>query len=177
MVIETTGQRSEAQARECADVVMQAGKLMSKPDRKLVEYKSFYRFGFLSMGLMIVLTLCTILLWGGNAVMYVLLGALLVTTALLVLTFINYRKIYKMILNKNEKVTQTFTSEGLEHSSDAGKCYKLAWSSIAFMRVLPNSLVFIPAERTGVAVFVERKHEEKVRAFLAEENIPIRVVG
>ena len=67
MVIETTGQRSEAQARECADVVMQAGKLMSKPDRKLVEYKSFYRFGFMSMGLMIVLTLCTILLWGGNA--------------------------------------------------------------------------------------------------------------
>ncbi|MBO4687225.1 MAG: hypothetical protein J5636_01800 [Clostridiales bacterium] len=175
LVIETTGNRSEVLARECADVVMQAGKLISKPDRKLVEYKSFYRFGFLSMGLMIVLAICMIL-WTGDAVMYVLLGALLVTMALLVLTFVTYRKIYKTILNTNDKVTQTFTSEGIEHNSDAGKSYKLSWSAIAFMRVLPNSLVFVPTERTGIAVFVERKHEEKVRTFLAEENIPIKIV-
>ncbi|MBR5974303.1 MAG: hypothetical protein IK020_03880 [Clostridiales bacterium] len=177
LILETTGSRSEALARECADVVMQAGKLMSKPDRKLVEYKSFYLFGFLSMGLMLLLVLCIILFWNGNTIMYVLLGALLVTTALLILTFVNYRKIYKTILNMNEKVTQTFTSEGIEHNSDAGKCYKIGWSAIAFMRVLPHSLVFVPTERTGVAIFVERKHEDKVRVFLKEEKIPIKIVG
>ena len=79
-----------------------------------------------------------------------------------------------MMENQRSSVL-TLDESGVELAVADTQTVKIAWKSIAVVRVLRESLCFVPQAGAGVIIAVDRRHEPELLAWIRENRPEIEI--
>ncbi|MBR3057214.1 MAG: hypothetical protein IKG93_04500 [Clostridiales bacterium] len=174
LVIESSSPKTKAQAKEITNVVMQAGKMLRDPGRKVQDFLLTLPI-MIGISLLMAVTCFLINLWSESTLMMICMGMMLVLSVFELALYWSIRKYYNNFLNKNPSVKIVFDKNGIDYN-DGERDLKLSWQSVAFIRVLKENVFFFPTDMSGIIVIVAKKEEPLIMQFIAEQAIPVKIV-
>ena len=176
MVIELQGKMSKEEATEVVNVCLQVGKLLKKPERKLMEmFRASIIFSLVGIFL-VVLEVCDIMRGKAGPLDYLCLGVALVATIMLMNIYRIACKRRKELLGRETKITLEFTEEGLGYE-ESDKKIKVTWDSFAFIRKFSRCICFMPKDMSGIIILVKNTYEGQIREYLQSTGINIHLIG
>ncbi|MBR6223638.1 MAG: hypothetical protein IKQ71_09385 [Lachnospiraceae bacterium] len=176
LTIETEAQMTEAAAKEIVNVTTQIKTLLKTPEKKLTDYFKFCPCSMIFCAVMTVFCVFYILKFGGDPLIYVCLGVMLLTFVLALVMYRSVNRYKKLLIDKSGKVTVTFDEEGIDYDNHADRKLKLSWGGTAFIRVLKECIYVTPKDITSVMICLKKDYAESVLRFVNENNIDVRII-
>ncbi len=176
LTIETELQLTEAQAEEIVNVSMQIRTLLKSPEKKLTNYFKFCPGSMIFCAILAILNGFYIFKFGGDALMYVCLGVMLITFIVAFKMNISIKNYKKVIFGRDGMVTVTFDENGVDFDNHKDKKLKLSWDGTAFIRVLNECLYVVPKDITSVMICLKKDYTDSVSRFIEENNIDVKII-
>ncbi len=176
LTIETEAQMTEAAAKEIVNVTTQIKTLLKNPEKKLTDYYKFCPGSMIFCAVMAIFCVFYILKFGGDALIYVCLGVMLITFVLSLVMYRSVNKYKKFLTDKSGKVTVTFDEDGIDYDNHLDRKLKLSWGGTAFIRMFKECLYVTPKDITSVMICLKKDYAESVLRFVDENNIDIKII-
>ena len=176
MTIEIKEKGSEAFYTEVVNVVSQYRYFLKKHDYKLKDnFRQFKLLLIVGTAVLVILILMMIF-WGPDSFDYAVMAALLVSLLMSAVYLISLNKAKKGLMGAGGNSLLTLDEHGVELNKAGSQIVRLAWSSIAVLRIFKESMCFISKDQNGLVISVDRKYEEQVLGWLKEHPTGLEII-
>lgn len=178
MTVEIKEKGSPEFYREVVCVAAQFKDLQKKPERKFRNSFLVYK-GYLAFGGFLIVAFLINLIRNRQYVLStagIMLGAFLVLLSFIMLKNMN-KMLAEYLANAGHSSTFTVDETGVELVRESAVATRMSWDSIAFCRVFPESVCFLPREMSGLILAVTHEHKDVILEAIRElDNPDIKVI-
>ena len=175
MTIEINEPGSKAFYRETVNTAVQYRRILKNHNCKLKDYfKQFQTLLVIALTILAV-NVVLIIAWGGNTTQTATSAALLVSALMCGAYLFSLNKSCRTMMENQRSSVLTLDESGVELAVADTQTVKIAWKSVAVVRVLRESLCFVPQSGAGVIIAVDRKHEPELLAWIRENRPEIEI--
>ena len=175
MILEIKEKGTDAFYREVVNVVMQYRRILKNHGCKIKDCFKYYRNLLIACGIMLVL-LCLSLIFLGADTPGIVLAVILLIEAIICGVYLrNLDRYYKTIREDRRTSVITFDENGVELNKSDAQVLRIAWSSVAVVRSLPESVDIISGEMMGAIISVNKDYREQILTWLKENQPQVEV--
>jgi hypothetical protein len=176
MQIRITHKGSEDFYREVVNVLSQYRRIVRKPTCKLRNTLRSLSVYLVVCLVMLAIELALSLAWGFDLLDGIALGMLSVTALFCGVFLHSMRRMLRELSSDARASVLTLDDEGVELAKEGGQVVRMAWDSVAFIRVFDESFCVMMRERTGFVIAVDRRYEVEVLDWMALHQPDVLIV-
>ena len=176
MVIEVKEKGNREFYEEVVNVVAQYGRLRKKPEAKLKNYFVSLKTFAVLLTVMIVINTAMGIAWGFDGLSIASIIVYAVVLVINVAFWVNLKKAVDRYLSDDRSSIVTLDEDGVELNKENSQKVRLAWPSIAFVRVFKESVCFVSADITGFILAVTISHKQEILDYLKENGVKVKVI-
>lgn len=176
MTVEIREKGSEAFYTEVVNVMAQYRLFLKKPGRKLSNYFKQFKVLTIAGGLVAVILVLMMIFWGVDSYDYAVLAALIVTLLMSVVYLSSLNKAKNGLMESGGNSVLTLDEKGIELNKADSQIVRLAWSSVAVLRIFTESLCFISKDQNGLVIAVDKKYKSQILEWLKENPTGVQII-
>ena len=176
MVIEVKEKGSREFYEEVVNVVAQYGRLRKKPEAKLKNYFVSLKIFAVLLSVLIAVNLAMGIAWGFDGMAIAAVVVCAVALVFDAVFWVNLKKAVDRYLSDDRSSVVTLDEDGVELNKENTQTVRLAWPSIAFVRVFKESVCFVSADITGFILAVAISHRQEILDYLKENEVKVKVI-
>jgi len=175
MTIEVKEKGTKAFYEEVVNVVAQYGRLRKRPDAKLKNYFVSLRNFAILLAVMTLIDAGIGVAWGFDGI--VAAGVIVCAVMLVfdVAFLINLGRLVDRYLADERASTVILDENGVELDKEGTQTVRLAWPSIAFVRVFRESICFISGDIQSFVIAVNIGHKKEILDYIKNSSIDVTV--
>ena len=176
MKIEIYEKGSEAFYREVVNITAQYRGILRNHHYRLKDYfKQFRILLILGASILVILILMAIF-WGAEPFHYALIGALGIEVVMCAGYLYALNRMLKTMMADSGTTVINLDDTGVEFNKVGSQIIKLAWNSIAVVRVFQESLNFVSADRRGLVISMAKQYADGIPTWLRENQPSVEVI-
>ena len=176
MRLEIKEKGSDAFYREVVNIVMQYRRILKNHAYKIKDCFKYYRILLAVCAVALVLLILSAVFLGPKTVDIVLIVLVLFEIILCAVYLRNLNRYYKTIKEDPRTSVVTFDENGVELNKSDAQVLRIAWSSVAVVRSLPESVEIISGEMMGAVIAINKDYREQILAWLKENQPQVEVI-
>ena len=176
MRLEIKEKGSKAFYQEAVNAASQYRFLLKKPQRKLADNFKLYQRYMILCAVLAALLLVMNIAWGWDALGIAAIVLLLFAVFFSGTMWKNLNKMLQNMMEDDRMSILTMDENGVELDKSGSQTVRMAWGSLAFVRVFDESICFFSKDGLGFVISVDRRYENEVLGYLKNEQPGVTVL-
>ncbi|MBR0139132.1 MAG: hypothetical protein IJM17_02455 [Firmicutes bacterium] len=176
MNIEINEKGSEAFYRQTVSVTGQYRTLIKKPTAKYKDQEKVMKRNIAVCAVMAALMLMIIVNRGLEPLAAMALGLMVFDVVICAAFLKNLKTISKRLMDEQQPEVLTMDEVGVSLNRRDGRVLRVAWDSLAFVRVFSECVCFFSSDAAGFVLSVDKRYKDQILSWLAAEKPQVTVI-
>ena len=173
LVIDEKG--SDAFYKEVVNVASQSRFIIKKHDYKIKDYFRQFRNLLIICCVFIVLLAAMVIAWGIKPLDISALLLLAVAAVFCAVYLYNLNKLWRGLSEEQGTTVITLDESAVEYNRDDSQVIRMTWEKIAVVKICSESVCFVPSDRSGILIFVDKKYADSVTEWLRQNRPDVEI--
>lgn len=177
MTIEIKEKGTKEFYEEVVNVTSQYKKLINNPGMNLRNnFRSLRQYIVVCAFFLIALIVMGIM-WGMDTMSVVGIVLMVIVIALCGFLLFNMRSMVGKYLADERTSVVTLDENGVELEKEGSQVVRLAWDSVAFVRVFKESVCFVSKDVAGLVLAINKGYQQQILDYLRTNEQSVKVIG